>query len=233
MVNEFSRQWFSTFMDTMPEVWTAAEVEAVARRLPLPAFRQVLDVCCGAGRHAAALAARGYRITGIDRDPEVLRRASSSAPTARFLQLDQRDLHTLEGPFDAVVILWQSFGYFDPATNDQVLSDIASLLRPEGRLLLDLFHPEHFVAEQGAPTPAARVDGVTITNLVREGRLHSTIEYSDGTREVMDFELFSPAALIERAALAGFEVLEQCCWCDEQRPPDPSVRRYQSVFRRR
>jgi SAM-dependent methyltransferase len=163
---------------------------------------------------------------------EALRRASFSAPSAKFLDMDQRDLHRLHGPFDAVMILWQSFGYFDPRTNDKVLADIATLLRPGGRLLLDLFHPEHFVTEQSAPTPSARADGVTITNLVQHGRLHSTITYSDGARETMDFELFSPDALVERAAVAGFVVLEQCCWWDELRPPDPSVRRYQSVFRR-
>ena len=55
--------------------------------------------------------------------------------------LDQRDLSALRGPFDAAMILWQSFGYFDPPTNDRVLRDIAARLRPGGRLLLDRYHP--------------------------------------------------------------------------------------------
>lgn len=134
--------------------------------------------------------------------------------------------------FDAVVILWQCFGYFDSATNDRVLSDIAWLLRPHGRLLLDLFHPGYFAVEGDARALSVRGDGARIANTVAGGRLRSTIEYADGAREVMDCELFSPVTLVERAALAGFEVLEQCCWWDEHRPPDPSSRRYQSLFRR-
>ena len=33
---------------------------------PPAGFPALLDVCCGPGRHAGALAARGYRVTGVD-----------------------------------------------------------------------------------------------------------------------------------------------------------------------
>jgi SAM-dependent methyltransferase len=233
VVNEYTVHWFAAFMDTMPEEWTAMEVEGVRRRLPLPEFRRVLDVCCGTGRHAERLSGRGYEVTGIDRDGEALRRARLRAPRATFLQLDQRNVRAVAGPFDAAVILWQSFGHFDPTTNDRILADIATLLRPGGRLLLDLFHPEPLIAERGAPVRSPRAEGVVITNLVKSGRLESRIQYPDGAPETMSFELFTPAALIERAGRAGFTVIEQCCWWDEARPPDPTVHRYQSVFERR
>jgi SAM-dependent methyltransferase len=233
MPNDYSTQWFSSFMDTMPDEWTAIEVDGVCRRLPLPEFQRVLDVCCGTGRHAAHLSERGYEVTGIDRDEEALRRARVGAPRARFVRLDQRDLQTLARSFDAAVVLWQSFGHFDATTNDRVLSDIAARLRTAGRLLVDLFHPEALRAEQGMPTRAARAEGVVITNVVQQGRLESRIVYPDGAAETMDFELFTPEALVDRADAAGFTVVEQCCWWDETRPPDPVVRRYQSVFQRR
>jgi hypothetical protein len=129
------------------------------------------------------------------------------------------------------MILWQSFGYFDSRTNDRVLADLAALIRPGGRLLLDLYHPGYFVGDQKAARPP-RAEGVVITNEVREGRLASTIEYADGATETMNFELFAPEQIIERAARTGFTLVEQCCWWDEQRPPDPSVQRYQSMFER-
>ena len=230
--NEYSAHWFAAFMDTMPEEWTALEVEGVCRRLPLPAFRRVLDVCCGTGRHAARLAECGYEVTGIDRDGDALRRARLRAPHATFIQLDQRNLGDVARPFDAAAILWQSFGHFDQATNDQVLADLAAALRPGGRLLLDLFHPEALIAEAGAPIRSPRAEGVVISNIVEHGRLESRIQYPDGWSETMDFELFTPEALTERAARAGFRVIEQCSWWDEARPPDSTVHRYQSVFER-
>jgi len=41
-----------------------------------PSAGRVLDVACGSGRHMAWFAARGYTVTGIDRDPQALARAS-------------------------------------------------------------------------------------------------------------------------------------------------------------
>jgi len=40
-----------------------------------PATGRVLDVACGYGRHMAWFAARGYRVTGVDRDLQALAQA--------------------------------------------------------------------------------------------------------------------------------------------------------------
>lgn len=178
------------FLQTTPAEWTKSEVEGVIRRLPLPKFRRVLDICCGPGRHARYLSKAGYDVTGIDRDANAIEAARSSVPDASFVVLDQRDLASLEGSYDAALILWQSFGYFDAPTNDQVLADIASLLRPGGRLLLDLYHPRHFDQRVGRITNTRNPRCRAITNRLEGNRLTSTIEYVDDTQELMDWELF-------------------------------------------
>ena len=70
--------WWETFFHgTMLEFWTRAVTEAQTARevdyieaaLALPDSARVLDVPCGNGRHALALAARGYPLTGIDLPP--------------------------------------------------------------------------------------------------------------------------------------------------------------------
>lgn len=93
----------------------AADVSPwIARFMPLirPGGR-VLDVACGAGRHVAALAAQGFEVTGVDRDPAALALAAQRAgPGARLVQAD------LEGApwplagerYDAIVVtnyLWR------------------------------------------------------------------------------------------------------------------------------
>lgn len=230
MANEYSRQWFEVFLETMPSEWTAGEVDGLRARLPAPGFRRVLDVCCGPGRHAKHLADAGYEVTGVDRDVEAVRQARATVPGAAFLELDQRDLRRLPGSFDAALILWQSFGYFDPAGNDQVLANIAELLRPGGRLLLDLFHPGYFEAHQGRTTSVRDVRCSAITNTLDGSRLTSTIEYADGTEESMSWELFTPDEISTRAAPLGFREIERCAWWDETRPANPGDQRFQVVL---
>jgi SAM-dependent methyltransferase len=232
VTNEYSGRWFSTFLDTVPDAWTQAEVEGIMRRIPLPRFGRVLDICCGPGRHAEPLAAAGYAVTGIDRDVEAVTRAARRVSRGTFVALDQRSLMALCSTFDAAMILWQSFGYFDAVTNDRILDDIATRLRPGGRLLLDVYHPG-FVRANTGTTTATRAEGCrSITNVVTGDRLASTITYLDGTTETMDFELLDPEDLTRRAARYGFRLVEACCWWDSDRPPTPGEQRYQLVLER-
>lgn len=69
----------------------------------------VLDVACGSGRHVRWLAARGFRVTGVDRDAALL------APLAGVAETVVADLEGAPWPlpgrrFDAVVVtnyLWR------------------------------------------------------------------------------------------------------------------------------
>jgi SAM-dependent methyltransferase len=132
-VSGYSARWRSVFGVVDP-ARTDADVRFLAVALPLPAFRRVLDVPCGDGRHLHALSALGYDVTGVDNDPAV-------APP---VLADLRELDSLPRGFDAAINMWQSFGYFDAAENEQVLGSFARRLRPGGRLVLDLQNRDFF-----------------------------------------------------------------------------------------
>ena len=233
MPNAYTRHWFEVFLETMPEGLTAFEVDAIEERLPRPGFSRVLDICCGPARHAAHLVERGYDVTGIDRDAEAVAQASQRCPLGRFIEADQREVSSVSGPFDAAVVLWQSFGYFESATNDRVLADIRNLLRPGGRLVLDLFHRSFFERNQGRIAPTRDPRCRAITNEMNGPRLTSTIEYANGSTEMMQFELFTPEEIQRRAAPLGLEAIETCCWWDAGRLPTADEQRFQIVFQRR
>jgi SAM-dependent methyltransferase len=93
--------------------------------------------------------------------------------------------------FDGALSLWQSFGYFSTAENDQLLRDIWGCLRPGGRFLLDVFHADYVRQHQG---PRSRLPAAVslVEDRVVDDRLHSRIRYDDGAEESMDFELFTP-----------------------------------------
>ena len=114
----FSRAWFETFGHPDAAA-TEREVDFLLGVLPPPPAR-VLDVPCGFGRHALALGRRGYRVTGVERDPDVAREARAAGVDVR--ELDMRRLGDLPKKFDAVICMWASFGWFDDATNADVLA---------------------------------------------------------------------------------------------------------------
>src|SRR5436309_7423453 len=134
--NTYSQQWFASFHVPISDARTKAEADFVCSFAPLPDFYRIADVCCGMGRHARTLADRGYLVTGIDRDASVLAKARELGGGPRYIQMDLRDYFPELGEYDAIVILGQSFGHFDPATNAAVLRRLAAGLRRQGRVVL-------------------------------------------------------------------------------------------------
>lgn len=87
-----------------PHALTAPSPWVVRWAPPLPAGARVLDVACGSDRHVRWLAARGLRVTGIDRDADTL---SGLAEAADTLIADIEDGPwplPAEAVFDAVVV---------------------------------------------------------------------------------------------------------------------------------
>ena len=142
---EDDRFW-TTFYPAMfhKERWEDADMEAkaVGRLLGIKDGADVLDFCCGPGRHALAMARMGFRVVGVDRTGPYLemarRRAGKEGLEIAFVKEDVRSFRR-ERRFDAAVSLYTSFGYFeDPADDRQVLKNLHDSLRPGGKLLVDL-----------------------------------------------------------------------------------------------
>lgn len=117
---------------------TDQEVDFLVDALELRAGQHVLDVGCGPGRHALALAARGVRVTGVDASPDFVELATAAAAAAdlpaRFEVLDVRDLAD-QAEFDAALCLCQGgFGLLGGRDDLDVFARIAAAVRPGGAL---------------------------------------------------------------------------------------------------
>ena len=115
---------------------------------------QILDLCCGQGRHCIELARRGFKnVTGVDRSRYLVRLAKKRAQAERlqvvFKEGDARNPRLPETSFDCVAIMGNSFGYFSNKQDDEkVLSAVGKILRPSGQLVLDItdgaYMADHF-----------------------------------------------------------------------------------------
>ena len=106
----------------------------------------VLDLACGPGRHAVALAKEGFRVTSVDISPFLLDQAVDLARTegveVEWVQSDMRNFVRREA-FDLVINIFTSFGYFDDKRDDMiVLENVHQNLREGGTLVMELMGKE-------------------------------------------------------------------------------------------
>ena len=137
--------WFETFFEGLAlDMWrgamtaeqTTREAAFLAERLELKPGMSALDVPCGNGRHAGALAQRGVRMTGVDLSAGFLEEARRTDPGIEWVHGDMRNL-PWRGRFDAAYCWGNSFGYFEPDECQRFLEAVAAALRPGGRFLLE------------------------------------------------------------------------------------------------
>lgn len=145
---ETEKEWFRPFFDEqyvsllsiqMPEEVTRRQVDFLVRTLRLPEGASILDVGCGFGRHAGALAQRGYRVTAVDLSPAMIaeaRRRWNGMPNLTFQEADMRAL-PFRGEFDAAISMFTSFGYFSPEENRESLTQIVHAVKPSGQIVVD------------------------------------------------------------------------------------------------
>ena len=126
----------------------------------------VLDLCCGPGRHSIELARRGFRVTGVDRSSFLLGRARDLASEAgvdvEWVRQDMRRFARDEA-FDLVLSMFTSFGYFDDPSDDvAVLRNVHRSLRPGGTLVLDAAGKEWLAREFQPTTSEVLPDGAVL-----------------------------------------------------------------------
>jgi D-alanine-D-alanine ligase len=128
---------------------TRREIDLFLELLPLPKNAKIVDVCCGQGRHALELARRGFaNLVGIDRSAFLLQQARLRAQAAglavQFHAGDARALPLAGESVEVALVLGNSFGYFEHASDDEaMLRDIHRVLRTSGKLLLDVSDGNH------------------------------------------------------------------------------------------
>jgi SAM-dependent methyltransferase len=118
-------------------------------RLAMERGGPVLEIGCGTGRVAAALAGSGFEVVGVDRSPAMLRlaeerRAALPPDVAARLTLCEGDMTALDLDRRFPLIVAPSRVFQFALTSDAqraALAAFKSHLETDGQLVLDLFDP--------------------------------------------------------------------------------------------
>lgn len=146
------KRWYEELFEDYAESYekevftqgTSGEADFLESEIGGDRSRRILDIGCGTGRHAIELAARGYRVTGIDLSESMLARARENARRrgvgVEFLRGDAREPRFLK-EFDLVTMLCE--GGFPLMETDEenfrILANAAAALREK---VVDRFLPK-------------------------------------------------------------------------------------------
>jgi SAM-dependent methyltransferase len=121
-------------------------------RLLGPGDGTLVDVGCGTGAYAAALADLGWDVTGVDVSEDMLARARARG--VRVVRADALALPFADSFFDAAVSLWT---HTDVGDFGAALREIARVLRPEAPFVYVGAHPcfvgphSEYIEAKGVP----------------------------------------------------------------------------------
>lgn len=232
----FDETYLDFYAAVLDAARTSAECDRILRLLEGRPGSRLLDLCCGHGRHARELAARGLDVVGVDRSAGFLRRAAKGAPPgARFVRADAGALPLADGSFAGAYCWFSSIGYRGPTEDLATLREAGRVLVPGSRLAVETRNwstvaAGDFVVE----TPRGRIVDVVERDEVR-GRLRTLRRYEPDGGEPREVEfslyLYDVEAFVRLLEAAGFVDVDSLD--GEDRPFHEGAERATFVARRR
>lgn len=158
--------WTKELFEEHPELYLSAleeriaqaseEVNVLLKYLKEQGFepKNILDLNCGIGRHSIELGKRGIKALGTDISPLYIKVAKKRAKEekvddrVRFRVADMREIASVlsgKKPFDGIVNLFTSFGFYDEKTNDDILRQCLGLVRGGGFFALEILNKEWLI----------------------------------------------------------------------------------------
>ncbi|AKF03221.1 DegT/DnrJ/EryC1/StrS family aminotransferase [Sandaracinus amylolyticus] len=212
-----------------------AAFHRVVQRFDETPVRRVLDLGCGTGRHARALASSGVVVTGVDRSASML--AIAAARNAGVLGVDfvHADIETFAidaAPFDAALMMFAVLGYLaDDDALARALTNVRRHLRAGALLVADVWHAPAVIADP--PVERALVLETPAGRRTRRARptqdaarrtvtVHYALEDDRGrelAREDHVVRYFDEPELRIALSRGGFELVHVGAWPAIESPP--------------
>ncbi len=149
MKSEWFKDWFNTeeYLNVYQhrnESDAEEHIKLILENVNITSGSKILDMACGAGRHAIILARKNFDVTAVDLSEKLLAIAKKNAVDENlkinFVHSDIRNFKS-DDKFNLVLNLFTSFGYFESdEENFSVLQKAYDLLADDGFFVLDFFN---------------------------------------------------------------------------------------------
>lgn len=127
--------------DAEPNSVLFTETETVLAMLDARQGDSVLDAACGTGKYVLEVLKTGADCVGLDFSGEMLAIAAGKCPAARFIN---HDLMSLPLPFaeETFTKIVLAHALWHVAAIETLFTDFTRLLKPGGRLVVSVTHPD-------------------------------------------------------------------------------------------
>ncbi len=217
MKNDWFKNWFES--DYYLQIYSHRNlsdanklINLIFNNINLAQGANVLDAACGPGRHSLILSKKNLNVYGFDLSLNLLKIAKSSLSSENIqFRLFRSDIRKvcLKKLFDAVFLLFTSFGYFE-SDDENFLFPRKSylLLKSNGYFIIDYFN-ESFVKNNLVPKSIKKINGNAISEerTLIDNTVVKKIEIMNGNRKKVFFEkvkLYDKNFIIEKFENIGF-----------------------------
>ncbi len=132
----------------------------------------LLDLCCGNGRVSIHMAKKGFKGIGVDISKAFVEDAKKKAErhmvsnSVTFLVGDVRKLKQVVGsqsqPFDIVISVWTSVGYYSPEEDLEIFRQARELSRDGAILIVAQTTHSEYLSLKFAPTSYIEVENMIV-----------------------------------------------------------------------
>lgn len=136
----FDGYYKEIWKNIIPDELTIKEVDFMLPYFNLQKDSKVLDLMCGFGRHALALAQKGIEVTAIDNLNDYVQEIQTAAETDNLpLKVIKTDVLIYRGTdqVDLVICMGNSLNFFNAADTITIFKNVAAQLKPGGHLLIN------------------------------------------------------------------------------------------------
>src|SRR5262249_40732010 len=151
--------------------------------------------------------------------------AQQRAPGPQYVGLDQQHIGRMRWAFDGALFMWNSLGFVGRSADIETLTGVAATLRPGGKAVFDLYHPEWLQRNERSGEADDR--GAVVRRWLRDGRLFHEIRYSNGRVDDIQFNVYAPEEIRDLARRSGLQPDIEMSWWNTASRPSPDSPRYQ------
>lgn len=215
----FGSTYLNVDLGVITQERTMREVEFIQQQMRLSAGSQILDLCCGIGRHSFELARAGFQVVGLDYSLSYIeiarQRARCETAPPRFVVADMRSI-PFRDTFDTVINLYTSIGYFEnEAENLRVLQEVSRVLADGGRFIIEAESRDWYMRNPHSQGSYAVDQGVVLEETAFDlatSRLTWTLTFLDCSKKAITatWRIYSAEELERMLAMSGFEVERVC-----------------------